>query len=94
MQQLSNLKPLVMLLFPGLKPVLNASTVIVNPVRAVFPGLVLSTKRSFYSINRLNAENKINDIANTSKEASSSVQMFKPQSSLNLRTLIKKTMRE
>ena len=31
-----------MLLFPGLKPVLNASTVIVNPVRAVFPGLVLS----------------------------------------------------
>ncbi|AJT78560.1 CCQ_1a_G0051320.mRNA.1.CDS.1 [Saccharomyces cerevisiae] len=67
-----------MLLFPGLKPVLNASAVIVNPVRAVFPGLVLSTKRSFYSINRLNAENKINDIANTSKEASSSVQMFKP----------------
>lgn len=83
-----------MLLFPGLKPVLNASTVIVNPVRAVFPGLVLSTKRSFYSINRLNAENKINDIANTSKEASSSVQMFKPPEFSQFKDSYQKTMRE
>ncbi|QHS76380.1 Tim18p [Saccharomyces paradoxus] len=67
-----------MLLFPGLKPVLNASTVIVNPVRAVFPRLAFSTKRSFHNINRLNVENEVNDIANKPKEASPSEQMYKP----------------
>ncbi|EJS41611.1 tim18p [Saccharomyces arboricola H-6] len=67
-----------MLFYHGLKPVLNASPIIRNPVRAALLGITVSTKMFFHSNNRVRVENKPNDTTNEAKKAPSSIQMFKP----------------
>lgn len=70
-----------MLFYRGLKPLVNASYIIGNQARTVLPGIAVSTKRSFHSINRLHLETNIKDITNKTDEASPSVQMFGPPES-------------
>ncbi|CAI4036582.1 hypothetical protein SMKI_15G4300 [Saccharomyces mikatae IFO 1815] len=72
---------MAILFLHGLKPVFNASTIVRNPIRKIVPGVTISTKRTIHSISHLYSENKTNNIANETKEPSSSVQMFKPPES-------------
>ncbi|CAI2030917.1 hypothetical protein SEUBUCD646_0H03260 [Saccharomyces eubayanus] len=67
-----------MLICRGWKPLLNASSIIRDPIRAVLPGATIPTKRTFHNINRLYVENNTDGITTKTKEESHSTQMFKP----------------